>query len=474
MQQITNFFYQAKGDLFYGFLLLFSSILAFLLRHFGSFGTRRKLDGFLGFGITFFVAGRMLFCSLIVVVVHLVMFRCIKNPRFLTNLSFYGTFVFLAILRLMHFIGLPRLEFVTNAIQLILTLRVIGLSYEIADFRLSKKSDNKKIEHFIEKEPSTFEAFNYFYNFTGLFTGPYFTYRTYSDALTKWKRPLLWSKLKPLLIGKMKTLSWSLPSLIFLTWLDPVNVLRGERTASLLGLFYDFVWCALAFLYLRMRIYSAWMVAESICLLTGIGLYPKEGKSTPGNGPTEMQKIMDIDWNDVSIEFDSETINNLDIPNVEHSDGFRSGMRAWNRTVQFWLANFVYRRSDRSIRMFYTMLVSSFWHGIHPGYFLSFLTIPLCTAAEDKLFNTFTIENRPKLLQISWSFIRTRGFEFMAAGFLLLDGWDTLRLWGRMYFWLHFAMLFVIVATYLLKSDPNTKQKDQRTKFPSNDEQKMN
>jgi len=71
-----------------------------------------------------------------------------------------------------------------------------------------------------------------------------------------------------------------------------LKVLRGERTASVLGLFYDFIWCALAFLYLRMRIYSAWMVAESICLLTGIGLYPKEGKSTPGNGPTELQKIM--------------------------------------------------------------------------------------------------------------------------------------------------------------------------------------
>ena len=58
----------------------------------------------------------------------------------------------------------------------------------------------------------------------------------------------------------------------------------------------------------------------------------------------------EIDWNDPSVEFDSETINNLNIPNVEHSDGFRSGIRAWNRTVQFWLANFVYRRSSRSIR----------------------------------------------------------------------------------------------------------------------------
>ena len=152
------------------------------------------------------------------------------------------------------------------------------------------------------------------------------------------------------------------------------------------------------------------------------------------------------------MEFDAQTIDNLDIPNVEHSDGFRSGMRAWNRTVQFWLANFVYRRSSRSIRMPYTMLVSAFWHGVHPGYFLSFLTIPLCTAAEDQLFNTFPASNRPKWLKTLWSFIRTRGFELMASGFLLLDGFDTIRLWAKMYFWLHFIMLATIfIAQFIIR-----------------------
>ena len=33
------------------------------------------------------------------------------------------------------------------------------------------------------------------------------------------------------------------------------------------------------------------------------------------------------------------------------------------------------------------MFISAFWHGIHPGYFLSFLTIPLCTTAEDLIFS---------------------------------------------------------------------------------------
>lgn len=69
-------------------------------------------------------------------------------------------------------------------------------------------------------------------------------------------------------------------------------MLRKEHVITAWWLFHDFIWCAIAFLYLRMRIYSAWMVAESICLLTGIGVYPKEWESTPGNGPTNMQKIV--------------------------------------------------------------------------------------------------------------------------------------------------------------------------------------
>uniref|UniRef100_A0A183C492 Lysophospholipid acyltransferase 7 n=1 Tax=Globodera pallida TaxID=36090 RepID=A0A183C492_GLOPA len=132
--------------------------------------------------------------------------------------------------------------------------------------------------------------------------------------------------------------------------------------------------------------------------------------------------------------------------NFEESEVF--GVKSWSRVSGycsvFGLANFVYRRTNRAYRMPYTMFVSAFWHGIHPGYFLSFLTIPLCTSAEDRLFKAFP--ERPTWLRHLWSFVRMRGFEMMACGFLLLDGWDTIRLWSKMYFWLHLVMLCTILA----------------------------
>jgi hypothetical protein len=52
-----------------------------------------------------------------------------------------------------------------------------------------------------------------------------------------------------------------------------------------------FLWVALAFVFLRMRIYSAWMLAEAICLLAGIGIYPAKGGSEPGRGPKDWEAI---------------------------------------------------------------------------------------------------------------------------------------------------------------------------------------
>lgn len=53
--------------------------------------------------------------------------------------------------------------------------KIIGLTYEICDARLAeietKKDLNYKLSKRIIPIPSTFQAFNYLYSFTGLFTG---------------------------------------------------------------------------------------------------------------------------------------------------------------------------------------------------------------------------------------------------------------------------------------------------------------
>lgn len=44
------------------------------------------------------------------------------------------------------------------------------------------------------------------------------------------------------------------------------------------------------------------------------------------------------------VEYSFETVHNLDIHGCELAPTVREGMRAWNMTVQYWLASYVYKR----------------------------------------------------------------------------------------------------------------------------------
>lgn len=111
-----------------------------------------------------------------------------------------------------------------------MTLRLIGLSYEIHDSfeaaKRTKKDDSNKDDKVSNIRfiiiPSIFEIFNYCYSFMGLFTGPYYTYQTYYDAMHSQHVQTI--SVRNLIGVKMRTLAWSLPSLILFYVLGPVEV----------------------------------------------------------------------------------------------------------------------------------------------------------------------------------------------------------------------------------------------------------
>lgn len=454
---ILSFLSRIQNDLIYLTILLLSFGIVYIFRINKLMKERKCFDGFIGFILTFFLLGYTVLYSLIIVIFHLVLYKyAVKNPL-LGKISFIVSFFYLAILRVIHHINFPQLQFLSNVVQLIITLRVVGLSYEIEDSvknkkLLEKNKDNVDSSTRYIQIPNSYDAFNYFYNFIGLFTGPYFSYQIYSDTLST---PNLYEiNVKPFLIEKLSTLGWSLPLLIVIYIIAPVEFLKTEQVTSTPFLVLIF-WMFLGFVYVRLRIYTAWMIAESICILSGIGIYPSDCNNIPCHGPKNIE-IYEKLKNKIDIKYDAITISNLDIPSVEMSTGFRNGMRAWNRSVQYWLATFVYKKSPKSIRMPYTMFISAFWHGIHPGYFLSFMTIPICTLGEDLIYKVINVDlktgERPKWFQFIWYNIRTRGFELMASGFVLLTWKDTIRLWNAVYWWLHLVMLCIIIFSKIYLS----------------------
>lgn len=101
-------------------------------------------------------------------------------------------------------------------------------------------------------------------------------------------------------------------------------------------------------------------------------------------------------------------------------------------------------------RVAITMTISAFWHGIYPGYYLSFLLVPVILLAEDSMISAFRRGSHTQQKWFDWAcwFFKMRGFDYMCMGFLLLRLDYTLTYWKSVYFIGHcVTVLFLITGT---------------------------
>lgn len=107
-----------------------------------------------------------------------------------------------------------------------------------------------------------------------------------------------------------------------------------------------------------------------------------------------------------------------------------------------------------SDRVSITMAVSAFWHGIHPGYYLSFLTVPPILMAEEAMISAFRKDASPAQQNIfDWGcwFFKMRGFDYNCMGFLLLKFSSTLKYWHSIYFAGHVVTAFFFILGTAVK-----------------------
>lgn len=67
-----------------------------------------------------------------------------------------------------------------------------------------------------------------------------------------------------------------------------------------------------------LRNFSAWAIAESICVTLGLGIYPAESNPKCVVGPTKLD-VFKVQHGKRSVEYNSEAIVNLDIYQVRIS-----------------------------------------------------------------------------------------------------------------------------------------------------------
>ncbi|XP_077577832.1 membrane-bound acylglycerophosphatidylinositol O-acyltransferase mboat7 [Stigmatopora nigra] len=385
--------------------------------------------------------------SLVTVIGTWILIKC--NWRLAPMLSLCWTFLYLLFFRCVMWFGFPKPTPFANAVQLLLTLKMVSLANEIHSFHMEKKKEIGSVG-VLSREPSLYDIISYSYCYIGVMTGPFFRFQTYSDWLEQ-SKPLALPSWEPCL-NRLKLVP--VFGALFLA-VNLVFPLAYVRTNDFLehNFFFRFFYMVVVFFVFRMRFYAAWCSAEAGCISAGLGCYPERAECKPGRGPT-------VNYSPKSLseeKYDFKTIQNIDCYNTDFCVKVRHGMRYWNMTVQWWLHHYIYPNApfkSYTLRAGWTMFISAYWHGLHAGYYLSFLTIPLCIAAESAMESSVRSRLGPggqKIFDWVHWFLKMRAYDYMCMGFVLLKASDTINYWSSIYFAMHVVAVLCIVVGGALK-----------------------
>ena len=101
------------------------------------------------------------------------------------------------------------------------------------------------------------------------------------------------------------------------------------------------------------------------------------------------------------------------------------------------------------------LFVSAFWHGVHPGYYVTIMSVPLMILAETQMGKLIKPHLNAKQLYyydwLSW-FCLFRTFEYLSVGFIMLKLDVVWTIFKSNYFIGHIIMvLFAVVPMFIPK-----------------------
>jgi len=431
-------------------LIVFGSILiGFFLRHFKKPTIRKLLPAVIGLTFVVLFCEKQLYHSLLC---FLVVTTIIKSrTKYLTILSFVWSFLYMLFMNICHYQGFEKTSFVTKRFHFMLTLKLISISCDISDFRKRRipkeKSSHSETSSYASKfddEPSVYDLFMYTYCYVGIFTGPFYTFKTFIDFVNIPSKSV--SKI-PFYIKNSKKITLLVVSILLYFSFPKLTIYRSlmNESYSDTPFHYRILYPFLVTLKVRFKFYSVWLGAELIFHSLNFGAYPEITKPKPGYGPTcNFNQI----YSDGELAMSFNTIKNIDPLKLEKATSVKETMNVWNIATKWWLGHYVLKRFPvKFLRLPAVMLTSAYLHGLDAGYYMATLNIILVLKAEEFL-HTHVGTNLPKMLQplynlYAW-FMTFRAIEYFQVVYHFTFS-ETIKTWNFMYWYIHIYSIVVIV-----------------------------
>jgi len=358
--------------------------------------------------------------------------------------------------------------------QMVLTMKLTSFAYNYFDGTYDKKrvfpekpyEDKKKAKLYddrrrfaITKLPGLMEFFGYIYCPSCILAGPAFAYNDYlrsidGTAFQKEKDGDKKTTAPSRLLPGLQRLFVGVLCLVLYLQVNARFKVQHHYSLDFIrehpNYLLRYILLCIAMFGDRLKFYFAWKVAEGASIFGGFGFegYDKEGKPKGWGG-----------------------VENVDIIGFELAPNIQSVSRNWNKRTQGWLERYTYNRTGRSLAA--TYFVSALWHGLYPGFFIMFLSMPLITnierLARSKInpyfcagFDGYNLATYPKttLATVYWwaCWVLTMAvMNYVVQVFPMGSLENSLNALGSY----HYVPYMVLIASYiLLEIVPAPKKKD--------------
>ncbi|XP_062894158.1 lysophospholipid acyltransferase 2b isoform X1 [Mobula hypostoma] len=341
--------------------------------------------------------------------------------------------------------------------MMIITQKITSLAFEIHDGMARKEEHLTPAQKSLAvwTMPSILEYLSYNCNFMAILAGPFYTYKDYiafiegrtlhrKSTAVNGKGDEQYDNVEPspvpAVLCKLLVCGISLAFHLTVTNMFPVAYNIDETfvmTASLLSRVFYLYFSLMA---ARPKYYFAWSLADAINNAAGFGF---NGYDEQGNARWDL-------------------ISNLNIVNIESATSFKMFIDNWNIQTARWFKRVCYDRCHYHPTVA-TFILSAMWHGVYPGYYMTFLTaIPITLAARairNNFRNSFIRTPAFKLFYDIFTWIATMiAISYTVAPFVLLSVEPSLKFYRSWYYCFHVVPLLVILV---LPIKPRRKENEQ-------------
>lgn len=254
-----------------------------------------------------------------------------------------------------------------SAMHMVLVMNLTSFAWSCWDGQLrtlEECDDVQKVER-VTQMPNLLEFFGYCFYFPGVMVGPSTRFHDY----LRWANGSMYGPRTTPPPGRwvesLREVGIAVVSLILMTStsakFDYNRLIDPTDTVVYMPLWRRILFVQVAGLVVRFRFYGVWSLSNAGCVLSGLafnGTDPATHKAT---------------WT---------RCKNVFVRHLEGAHNWKELLDAWNSNTNVWLRESVYKRlaghkKPGFFAFMGTFLTSAIWHGIAPGYYLTFVTAAL-------------------------------------------------------------------------------------------------